>query len=213
MHSFLSVLTTIKDGNAGDTAALKMKVKSLTEGLQREQIKSQTLEEEFLQNSLKFQLIAQINEELDVKLNYHTQECEFLRNQLNDFNSTFQELSKTIKNKEKSQDVILKDINNFQELISQIVNNNKIIEENFSLSLMPLDLKTLGLDLGKKPRPQQKSSFLEFIAARKNLESKRFKLKLKLSEVQLKKKQQSLRFTAKMRSLKNLGDNFKTAML
>ena len=89
-------------------------------------------------------------------------------------------------------------------------NNNKIIEENFKLNLVSLDLRSLGLTLNKKPRPTQKSSFLDFISKRKNLEAKKFKLKMKYSETQLNRKQQILKLSSKM---KNSRDSFKSSLL
>jgi hypothetical protein len=129
---------------------------------------------------------------------------------MNNISQNLENLQKSFKNKEKNQEVLLKDINNYQELITQITNNNKIIEENFKLNLVSLDLRSLGLTLNKKPRPTQKSSFLDFISKRKNLEAKKFKLKMKYSETQLNRKQQILKLSSKM---KNSRDSFKSSLL
>ena len=212
MESFLSELKKILESNTLDLIALKETSKNLNDQLQIEQIQSNKNEEEFLKNSLIFDLSAQKNEELDIKLEYYQKESENLQNHVKNLSESLENVKESIKIKEETQTVLSKEIVNYNEIISQISNNNKIMEDNFNMKLVPIDIKFMGLNLNKKPRLVQTSSFLDFISEKKKLQTKQLKLKMKFSDIHLKKKLELLKLSNKISNLK-FSPNFPQKMI
>lgn len=213
MEKFLVEMKTIEENDILEMTNIKESVKNLTESFQKEQLKSKILEQEFLTNALKSDFNVQQNEELDMKLYYYEKESQFLEAQAIKLSTDLETLKNEIKNKEEIQLNLTNQITNYQEIITQIENNNKIIKENFEMDISPLNIKKMGYKINKRPRSEQKSSFLDFLTVKKRLQAKQFKLKNKEFDLRKSNKEELLEIQRKTISLKLMGDSKKTCLM
>lgn len=213
MENFLTEMVKIKEDHISDILGLKEKVDSLNQLIQKEQIKSKAFEEEYLQNSLNYEINTQENLDLEIKLTYSSNELAYTQSVFEKMTENLNSLKKDIKEKQEKQDTISKEIANLEEIILHISKNNKIIEEEMKNDYFIFDLKALALNSKKKPRNLQKKSFLDFISQKQNLEARAFKKNMKLSDLKLNHKNELLRLTGKISKINYSSDFYKSKIM
>lgn len=214
MQSFLTELSNIKEANAIESLHFKEKLRALAESHQREQSRSRECEQAFLENSKNYQLIESLNDELEIKLKAQSQASEVLKAQLALMAQNLELLQQTIRTKEKSKETMIKDIGSYQELIQIISNSNRFLEENLRMKLPPIDLSKIGIVTSKsRAKVDQRSSFLEFLQRKKELEARSFKLRVEVSDAGFRRKQELLRYTSKIRGLRSAEEAFRASLM